>query len=641
MVQGGSNKAWALQALRHTLQTSRFPPDLLSDFTTSSEANDGFPQDPQRLEYVRQLIKLLLEGRDIIAAYNIALLLILLMFSVSHFYRKTRLRRRIRAIEEDLNGHDPDRHHKVPGETGSSTGSSSSSTLDGTAPFSSRLNPKVDINLDLERQPLLKNRNEGLDPDRASKQTVSTAIRSWFMYQPAPIPIVKRNLPSNLTSLFVVAWVCLNVFFHFYLMPFELKYFFIFADRSGYVFIVNLPLLYLLAAKNQPLKFLTGRSYEALNIFHRRVGEFMCFQAVVHFVGMLIWRLWISPDWLKGGDFREYITHPLILLGIGAFVSYEMLYFTSLASFRERWYELFLASHVILQIAALAFLWLHFHTSRPYVYASLAIFFVDRIVWRIGLKSTTVQADLEILEDGETILLSAEWDLPRSKNAIWPFRQNALLGWYPADHVFISVPELGGSNALQAHPFTIASAAPSGGNTHISLNLLIRTYTGFTCELLQHARSHSSIRVRMDGPYGSSDPLDTLRASRNTILVAGGSGIAVVFPLICHLAKTQNGKRKMHLLWIIHSGTQRSWVPNEKLDELRRLGVHVTIPEPTAEAGRPDVSAYVSDIVGDSQTETGVVVSGPDGLNRSVRNICAKEIRRGSNINLRVEKFGW
>ncbi|KAI1267319.1 hypothetical protein F5Y18DRAFT_335233 [Xylariaceae sp. FL1019] len=641
MIQGRSDNAWALQALRHTLQTTRFPPSLLSDFTASSEANDGFPLDPERLAYVRELIKFLLEGRDIVAAYNIALLLVLLMFSISHCYQKIALQRKIRAIEGGLNGWDAEPHNKVLDDTGNGTGSSSSSTLDGATSPGSSVGQKVDVNLDLERQPLLKNRDDRLHPAQASTSTVSAIVRSWLMYQPPAIPIVNRQLPSNLTSLFVAAWVGLNIFLHLYRMPFELKYFFVFADRSGYVFIVNLPLLYLLAAKNQPLKFLTGRSYEALNIFHRRVGEFMCFEAVVHFVGMLIWRVCISPDWLKGGDFRAYITHPLILLGIGAFVSYELLYFTSLASFRERWYELFLASHVMLQIAALVFLWLHFHTSRPYVYASLVIFFVDRIVWRIGLKSATVQADIEILEDGETVLLSAAWDRPRGKSALWSFRQNALFGWHPADHIFVSVPELGGSNALRAHPFTIASAAPSGGDTRISLDLLIRTYTGFTSELLEYARAHSSIRVRMDGPYGSTDPLDMIRASRSTILIAGGSGIAVVLPLICHLARTQHGKRKMHLLWIIHSGSQRSWVPKEKLDELRRLGVHVTIPEPTVEAGRPDVAAYVSDIVSGSQTETGVVVSGPDGLNRRARNICAEEIRRGSNIDLRVEKFGW
>ncbi|KAJ8108655.1 hypothetical protein ONZ43_g6359 [Nemania bipapillata] len=185
------------------------------------------------------------------------------------------------------------------------------------------------------------------------------------MYQPPPIPFINRTLPSNGTSLFVIGYFGLNVFIHLFKLPFESRHFFVFADRAGYAFVVNLPLLYLLAAKNQPLKLLTGRSYEALNIYHRRVGEVMCFEALVHFAAMVFWRLFLEPEWLATESLWHYFTHPLILLGIGAFISYELLYFTSLGSFRQRWYELFLASHVLLQIAALAFLWLHFHTSRP------------------------------------------------------------------------------------------------------------------------------------------------------------------------------------------------------------------------------------------------------------------------------------
>ena len=37
----------------------------------------------------------------------------------------------------------------------------------------------------------------------------------------------------------------------------------------------------------------------------------------------------------------------------------------------------------------------------------------------------------------------------------------------------------------------------------------------------------------------------------------------------------------------------------------------------------------------------GVVASGPDGLNRSVRNACAALVREGRNVNVEIEKFGW
>ncbi|KAI1160985.1 hypothetical protein F5B18DRAFT_629998 [Nemania serpens] len=624
-----SNGEWALDIFRQSIGTSQLASPLRVTAGPELPIND-----PEKLEYIRELIRCILEGRTIVASYNLVLLAILFIFTLSHFYHRFTERQKWKAVEGDV----------VPeaaedGENG--VDSSSSSTLEGSLSSQSTYPKHGDA--DMERQPLLGARQDG---SRASRGVLAT-VRSWLMYQPRPIPFINRALPSNGTSLFVLGYLGLNVFYHLFKVPFEPRYFPAFAGRAGCVFIANLPLLYLLAAKNQPLKLLTGRSYEALNIYHRRVGELMCFEALVHFVGMLVWRLFLEPDWFSVGSFWQYLTHPIILLGIGAFVSYELLYFTSLGSFRQRWYELFLASHVILQIAALLFLFLHFHTSRPYVLASLAIFLADRIVWRIGLKSATVAANVKALEDGDTVLLSASWDVPQAEGhrAFWRFfgRKNILYGWLPADHVFVSIPNLGRYNVLQAHPFTIASAAPGRSNVpaQARLDLLIRAYSGFTLELLKHAQLNSTVSVRIDGPYGSQDPLDMLRASKSAVLIAGGSGIAVVFPLLWDLAVVHPGTRKIRLMWIIHSRSQQSWVPQDKLDKLRQAGVCITIPQPTAEVGRPDVAGFIADVAGASSAGTGVVVSGPDGLNRAVRNTCARELRAGADISLRVEKFGW
>ncbi|ROW04737.1 hypothetical protein VMCG_04812 [Cytospora schulzeri] len=526
----------------------------------------------------------------------------------------------------------------------------------------------IDVHIDLEGLPLLGQHETTTNPSIFTRARRRTSY--WLGYQPRPLPIVNRVLPSNATSLFIIFWLGLNIFFHIYQVRLlELEYFFCFADRAGYVFIVNLPLLYLLAAKNQPLKLLTGRSYEALNIFHRRVGEFMCFEGVVHFIGMVTWQFALEPDWLTGDtDAWAYFTHPLVVAGIGTFLAYELLYFTSLGSFRQRWYELFLASHVILQVLALIFLYLHFHTARPYVLASLVIFVVDRVIWRLGLKSATLTADLTVLPDGETIMMSANWDKPPSRSGWFPWpRQNIKHGWRPTDHVFLTVPALGRSHALQAHPFTIASAAPpshqapreDGGQqtTHCWLNLLIRAHKGFTADLLCYARRHQHVPVRLDGPYGSTHALDMLRAADNAILVAGGSGIAVTFPLVWALLMDDNtqdfdddgqddpdtakrvivgrreetAKRKVHMLWIIHSDEHRAWIPQEMRDGLVAAGLDLVIPPPTAVSGRPDVVGTVDGWIEEASTDgeqTAVVVSGPDGLNRMVRNTCTEAIAK-------------
>ncbi|KAI3391512.1 hypothetical protein diail_7210 [Diaporthe ilicicola] len=644
--------------------------DLLDDIDDFAAAKRDRQIPPDQLEYLRQLIKVLLDGRRIVAAYNYVMLLLLAVFTALHLLEKRRCWKRwqMRMLASSTT---VDGEIKADDDMPETIFSSSSSSSPGITTPSGAV--KDVAQADLERLPLLGPRHQHDETSLWAR--TKNCLAYWLEYQPRPLPVINRTLPSNATSIFVGVWVGINVFFHIYQVRLlYLNFFFCFADRAGLVFIVNLPLLYLLAAKNQPLNVLTGRSYEALNVFHRRVGEWMCFEALVHFASMVIWRFAIEPAWLTGADNAwSYFTHPLVLLGIGAFVAYELLYCTSLGSLRQRWYEIFLASHVVLQVIALGFLYLHFHTARPYVLASLAIFLVDRVVWRFGLKSTTMTTDLTVLPDGETIVMSANWEKSASNNSWFPWpRQSIKHGWKPTDHVFLTVPALGRKHALQAHPFTIASAAPqsqrqSGADreqpTHCWMNLLIRSQEGFTTDLLCYAHRHHRVSVRLDGPYGSSHALEMLRAADSAVLVAGGSGIAVTFPLVWALLmgeradegghgqiRAQKGtkwKQKVRMMWIVHSDEHRYWVPSSMLDELVAAGLDLVVPPSTAVAGRPDViGAFESWDEEDNDCmsrdrETAVVVSGPDGLNRMVRNACAEAIGRGRNVQLAVEKFGW
>lgn len=690
---------WLQQALRDVYtnkpglsDTAAAAPFLFSP-SSVVEASSGGRRviPPEQLPYLRELIRGILDGRDIVAAYNYALLALLGIFTLAHLLEKRRCRKRWRERRSR------EKHLQAVVRSGDAP-SSSSSVSSGIGTPSGALK---DSEPDLERLPLLSNRE--IRPAAAHAHAARLPkllwrkLRCWMTYQPPPVPIVHRVLPSNGTSLFVLLWLALNAFFHLYQLPLQAKYFFCFADRAGYVFIVNLPLLYLLAAKNQPVALLTGRSYEALNIFHRRVGEWVCFEALLHLVGNLVWEFALQPAWLR----REagawaYFTHPLVLLGLGAFASYELLFLTSLGSFRRRWYELFLASHVALQALALAFLYLHFFTARPYVLAALAIFVVDRLVWRLGLNSAAFTADAHVLPDGETIFVSIPewWQEDRSSSLslsrwrrLWP-RTSIRHGWEPTDHVFLTVPALGRTHALQAHPFTIASAAPgrAAASKHASrrtdqarkpaaLDLLIRSHDGFTADLLCYAHRHRHIPVRLDGPYGSRHALDMLRAAKHALLVAGGSGIAVTFPLawalLCDRATTgdddgddgvtdttkqgqadqrvSRGGQAVRMLWVIHSDEHRFWVPPARLEQLVAAGLELVVPPPTSEAGRPDVEGIVEGWMGEASRgvdesqngEVAVVASGPDGLNRMVRNTCARAIGKGADVRLAVEKFGW
>ena len=133
------------------------------------------------------------------------------------------------------------------------------------------------------------------------------------------------------------------------------------------------------------------------------------------------------------------------------------------------------------------------------------------------------------------------------------------------------------------------------------------------------------------------------------MIVASGPDMAVAYPLLYprqdpllrHVEKgaTKKVGRKVRLLWITHEVAHRSWIPVDKWEELLSWGLEAYTPPPTSVAGRPDVPSFLRGAIGGGRT--GVVVSGPDGLVRDVRNTCAKLIGGGADVRVQVEKFGW
>jgi NAD(P)H-flavin reductase len=624
-----------------------------------AERNEDLRNDPNNPDFIR-LVKYVLWIRWFAKTYNGVLLAVLLIITASHWgsklwtrlhARKTRSAR-ARAIAVESEAVDVKTHWDEGTKSGeyneysvASESSGSSLSEDSTTPVA-HLHAEGD-----EDTPLLGGNIRRLSWIRVG----INRLRGWLLYQPRPLPIINRVLPDNGTSVAVALFVALNFFYWLYGLPWDRWFIFLTADRAGLVFAANLPVLYLFAAKNQPIRLLTGYSYEALNIFHRKVGEVMCFFAFLHFVGMML--VWYTAFRLRGDDLITFLTNWMVALGIGAFVAYETLYFTSLGSFRVAWYEIFLALHIFLQVAGLALLFFHDEKSRVYVLISIGIFLVDRLIFRLFINSTTFPADLTVLEDGETVLLSANWSLPQ-RSALQRLLDPSLkTGWSANDHVFITVPELSRSAIFQAHPFTIASAAPDESPSHAWFSLLIRAYDGFTRSLLNHAVEHpgTPVTVRTDGPYSSTHAVDLLEASDEVLIVGGGSGIAVAFPLVwslLHRRPTTGDQedgihprrhRIVHLVWVVRSRSHLSWIPTERFEELQEMGLRLRIEPPTSEAGRPDMKGMVEKLVEGPATprKLGVVVSGPDPLVRDVRNACATCVSRGHDVSIAVEKFGW
>ena len=621
-----------------------------------STDKDGFaPEGDKRF---KKLIDGIHFSQKFILSYQLVLIGLLFLFTALHWGSRLRASRRRRYAakgryegDKTTVGNAADGKGAVVIESVSRGSSSSSSTLQED------LDPKYqDSERRLDEQSLLlPTASSTKIPPRG--WTMTNKIRAWLVYQPRPIPIINKTLPSNGTTLVVLAFIGLQIFYTFFKTSLSLSMLFVFADRTSLVFVANLPLLYFFAAKNQPIKLLTGYSYESLNIFHRRLGEVMCLLALLHSGGMIgVWYTVLQP---AGITLIKFLLIKMILLGIGAFVAYEMLYFTSLGSFRQRWYELFLGVHVVLQVAALVLVWFHHRRSRWYVGVALAIFLIDRLVYRISVKPTTMRASLELQDDKKTVILRAP--VPTQQKHKWVksiLGAGITTGWKATEHVFLTVPSLARKHIIQAHPFTIASKAPTTDEKEANMELIIRAQDGFSGDLVCYADCHDTVAIRLDGPYGSQTAVELLQDSEHAVIVAGGSGIAVAWPLVWsvidetgmqdleHSISPAN-RKKILFVWIIRERSHISWLGEERLEELRARGVTLMTPAPTSDHGHPNIANIIGEWINDVDDQSsrrdkiGMVASGPDGMNRAVRNVCASLLREGRDVSVEVEKFGW
>ena len=598
----------------------------------------------------RALIAAILFSRRFILTYQAVIACILLGFTIAHWSTKyKRWRRRLQGVKEKTIA----KAKESIEEPENVSSSSSSSTLREIGAAIPNTIGRPD-----EQTSLLKRHK--YESQKGWKTWGIPQVRAWFTYQPPPIPVVHKVMPSNSTSMTVLLLVAINLFYTFYKVPLNIPMLFVFADRASLVFVANLPWLYLFAAKNQPIKMLTGYSYESLNIVHRRLGEIMCLLALVHSLGMVgVWYTLLRPT---GLTLAKFLLSKIILLGIGAFIAYEAIYFTSLGSFRQRWYELFLGLHIFLQAAALILLYFHHHGSRIYVMIALAIFLIDKAVFRMTLKTRIYKATCAVYDDQRTVGIHVSVPITGKTSFVNTLlSRNVGSGWRPTDHVYLSVPAISRKHDLQSHPFTIASRAPASDAHVAELDLVIRAQDGFSSDLLQYAKRHLETKVRLDGPYGSQDAVEMLQDSDICVMVAGGSGIAVTWPLAWTVVEANSKNqadverssgsipsKRILFIWIVQKEDHLSWLGKDHIEELRSGGVTVLIPPATEDNGRPDIASIVDVWITDNDDEfydgrgkTGVVCSGPDGMARAVRNTCSALQARGRDVSVSIEKFGW
>ncbi|TCD60527.1 hypothetical protein EIP91_009935 [Steccherinum ochraceum] len=410
------------------------------------------------------------------------------------------------------------------------------------------------------------------------------------------------------------------------------------AIRTGYLAVSQIPVVVILGTKNNFIGMLLGKGYERLNLYHRYAGLLLVLCCNVHTLGYFY-------EWALEGTVAENMALPKNARATFGLVCIDMLAFFSTSFWRNRYYNVFLVTHVIAVVGVVSSICMHSSGPgvAPYVYISIGIYAVDRVTRGFRTKYTTARIT-PIPDMGMTRV-----EIP-SINA----------GWRAGQHIRLQVLSrgMGTMGWAEVHPFTIASVSQSEDGSGLTLMCKKSgTWTKKLYELAQkpapissesaHTRGKGgvldaspTVKVLVEGPYGG--PGHTMFCSfSGAMFVCGGSGITFALSAIQDLV-------------------QKDLVGESRL---KTIDLVWSIPDPTGltlEAGRPKLATVLSGVLDRATTlsfqgkgsagwkkSEGVVVGvcGPLSLADQVRNVVRsvdrKRMKAAGGIEIHEEVFGW
>ncbi|KAH7926604.1 hypothetical protein BV22DRAFT_344765 [Leucogyrophana mollusca] len=360
-------------------------------------------------------------------------------------------------------------------------------------------------------------------------------VRAWSAIVPPLGSLLRRRLE---TSFSVGQAVTLGVYFvalvyaSFYKSnPF--------ADplRTGFVAMSQIPVVYVLATKNNVLGMFVGLGYEKLNYIHRFAGIVIVLASNIHGLGYIY-------EWTFAGTFSKYIRQTPVIWAFVALGCLDFIYFFSTSFWRQKAYNVFFSTHVIGFIVFLPAAYGHQASMLPYIIAAAAVYGFDHTL-RL-LKTRMYDARIRPIPD----MTLTRVEIP-ALNA----------GWRAGQHVRLRVlsSAMGWFGWAETHPFTIAgvSKTPDG------LVLMCKSAGGWTGKLYEMAKmagygyaeggTGRSVKVMVEGPYGG--PGHSVFASFSAaVFVVGGSGITFALAAVQDLLQRDTeGASRVKIIEVIWS----------------------------------------------------------------------------------------
>ncbi|WAR58820.1 hypothetical protein PtB15_10B159 [Puccinia triticina] len=372
----------------------------------------------------------------------------------------------------------------------------------------------------------------GLQP----RKTQELFVEYLYWYNRLALQTVWRCQLFTLAKLSIVLLYLMGVTFAIFWKNWQTDQFLSHFRRPASIAIVQLPVLFLLAMKNNICGFL-GIGFERINFLHRLVGRVVVLCSIIH--AALILKVQVSP-------LRELFQQSTFMFGGISLAIMIFVTLTSIGPIRKRFYQCFLVVHILGYILLLFALWKHVEATHLPILICCGCKAVDQICQALSTSFRTAQ--FTSLPGKITII-----EVP-----------NLGTGWRAGQFVFLRV--YSSKYILEKHPFTIANAPATDSpyRTKNSLVLIAKANGDYTRRIHEigltkaameiqssevkspHSLSAPSISttetkpdlglidstydsqlmVSVEGPYGHMCHID-LRSHETAVLI--GAGVACTF----------------------------------------------------------------------------------------------------------------
>lgn len=396
-----------------------------------------------------------------------------------------------------------------------------------------------------------------------------------------------------------------------------------FGDRSGIIMIYQIPLLFLFTGRNNFLQFITRWKYCRFITFHKWLSRAILVEIIIHSVSFA----------LQSKYYGITATRMATLwyrMGIVSASAYALAVMLASYVFRRFSYGLFIIVHIILVIVIIISMYYHEldQEYQYYAYACIAIWAFEHFVGIIRKLLFGVQTARAEIIDGSFIKVTMNCP------TYWKSR--------PGSHAYVTF--LTPTTFFRSNPFTVVQI----GN---QVQFFCRVKNGATNRVAKFLRTHNTVKVLVEGPYGLEFPYFHYDKA---VFIATGNGFPGVYPQARSILESDSSTQ-VKIYWSLRD-KQLLDCYNEEISQLERLGckIIVAMTEPINDSsssddeknsvlnmtsGRFDYASIV-----DEESRDGTVAFGtccvPAVCGR-VREAVAGEMRKGPRVDYYEESQFW